>query len=42
MIPYRVVTKDGGPEEEVNGIKVQNLRADEFAKQLRADIDSAK
>jgi ribose transport system substrate-binding protein len=42
VIPYRVVTKEGGQEEQVNGIKVENLRADKFADQLRADIDSAK
>lgn len=42
MIPYRVVTKDGGPEETVNGVVVQNLKAADFAKQLQADLDSAK
>jgi ribose transport system substrate-binding protein len=41
VIPYRVISKDGGPAEEVNGIKVENLKAADFAKQLRADIDSA-
>lgn len=42
VIPYRVVTKDGGPTEEVNGISVQNLKAADFEQQLRADIDAVK
>lgn len=40
VIPYRVITKDGGPTEEVNGIKVENLKAADFANQLRADLAS--
>jgi ribose transport system substrate-binding protein len=42
VIPYRLVTRDGGPTEEVNGISVLNLKAAEFEQQLRADIDSVK
>ena len=42
VIPYRLVTKDGGPTQEVNGISVTNLKAADFEKQLRADIDSVK
>lgn len=42
MIPYRVVTKDGGPDATVNGVVVKNLKAADFAKQLQADIASAK
>ena len=42
MIPYRLVTKDGGPDQTVNGTVVKNLKAADFAKQLKADIESAK
>jgi ribose transport system substrate-binding protein len=41
-IPYRVVTKDGGPEETVNNLKVQNLKVADFEAKLRADLASAK
>lgn len=41
-IPYRVVTKDGGPEETVNGTPVKNLKAADFAKELKANLASAK
>ena len=41
-IPCRVVTKDGGPEETVNGVKVVNMKATEFEAKLRADLDSVK
>jgi ribose transport system substrate-binding protein len=41
-IPYRIVTKDGGPTETVNGAAVENLKVGEFEKKLRADIDSVK
>ena len=41
-IPYRVVTKDGGPEETVNGLKVVNLKVADFEAKLRADIASVK
>jgi len=40
MIPYRVVTKDGGPDEVVNGVKVQNIPVAEFAAKLKADLAS--
>jgi ribose transport system substrate-binding protein len=42
MIAYRLVTKDGGPDQTVNGTVVKNLKASDFAKQLKADIESAK
>jgi ribose transport system substrate-binding protein len=41
-IPYRVVTKNGGPDETVNGLVVKNLKVDEFEAKLRADLASAK
>lgn len=41
VIPYRVITKDGGPTEDVNGIKIENLKAADFGRLLKADIDSA-
>ena len=41
-IPYRVVTKDGGPDETVNGTKVLNLKATDFEAKLQAELDSAK
>lgn len=41
-IPYRVVTKDGGPEQTINGLKVQNLKASEIESKLRADLASVK
>ena len=41
-IPYRVVTKDGGPEQTVNGMKVVNLTAAEFAAKLKEDLASVK
>lgn len=34
-IPYRVLTKDGGPDEKVGGVIVQNLKAADYDKQLR-------
>jgi ribose transport system substrate-binding protein len=41
-IPYRVVTRDGGPTETVNGTAVENLKVADFEAKLRADIDSVK
>lgn len=41
-IPYRVVTKDGGPEETVGGLKIANLKVDDFEKKLRDDLASVK
>jgi ribose transport system substrate-binding protein len=41
-IPYRVVTKDGGPDETVGGLVVKNLKAAEFEKKLRDDLASVK
>jgi ribose transport system substrate-binding protein len=40
-IPYRVVTKDGGPDETVNGVVVKNLKEADFTAKLKADLDSA-
>jgi ribose transport system substrate-binding protein len=42
VIPYRVVTKDGGPTETVNGAAVENLKVAEFEAKLRADLASVK
>ncbi|OWK34573.1 substrate-binding domain-containing protein [Fimbriiglobus ruber] len=39
--PYRVITKDGGPEETVDGIKVLNLKAADFAQILKDQVASA-
>jgi ribose transport system substrate-binding protein len=41
-IPYRVVTKNGGPSKTVDGVEVKNLKASDFRAQLRELIDSAK
>jgi ribose transport system substrate-binding protein len=41
-IPYRVVTKDGGPDETVNGLAVKNLKVADFEAKLRADLASVK
>lgn len=41
-IPYRIVTKDGGPDETVNGLIVKNLKVAEFEAKLRADLESVK
>jgi ribose transport system substrate-binding protein len=42
VIPYRVVTKTGGPTETVNGVAVENLKVADFEAKLRADIASVK
>jgi ribose transport system substrate-binding protein len=39
-IPYRVITKDGGPDEMVNGILVKNLPVAEFQQKLKDDLAS--
>ena len=41
-IPYRVVTKDGGPDETVNGLVVKNLKVADFEAKLRADLASGE
>lgn len=41
-IAYRVVTKDGGADETVNGLVVKNLKVADFEAKLRADLDSVK
>jgi ribose transport system substrate-binding protein len=41
-IPYRIVTKDGGPDETVNGLVVKNPKVADFEAKLRADLASAK
>jgi ribose transport system substrate-binding protein len=41
-IAYRVITKDGGSEETINGVKVQNVKAQDFEAKLRADLSSVK
>ena len=42
VIAYRVETKDGAPDETVNGVKVLNIKGTEFEAKLRADLDSVK
>ena len=41
-IPYRVITKEGGAEQTINGLKILNLKATDLEAKLRADIASAK
>jgi ribose transport system substrate-binding protein len=41
-IPYRVVTKEGGPSKTVDGVEIKNIKATEFRDQLQALIDSVK
>ena len=41
-IPYRIVTKEGGPDETVNGLVVKNPKVADFEAKLRADLASAK
>jgi ribose transport system substrate-binding protein len=41
-IPYRIVTKNGGPTETVNGVAIENPKVADFEAKLRADIDSVK
>lgn len=41
-IPYRVITKDGGPDETVNGLVVKNLKVADFEAKLREDLASVK
>ena len=42
MIPYRIVTKNGGPMARINGVEVENLKAEDFDTKLRADLASVK
>ncbi len=41
-IPYRIVTKNGGPAKKIDGVEIVNLKAAEFRDQLTALLDSAK
>jgi ribose transport system substrate-binding protein len=45
-IPYRIVTRDGGADQEVETpagkLSVKNVKEAEFTAKLRADLDSAK
>lgn len=41
-IPYRVVTRTGGPTETVNGVVVENLPVDVFRKTLEENLASVK
>ncbi len=41
-IPYRIVTREGGPDETVNGLVVKNLKVADFEAKLRQDLDSVK
>lgn len=38
--PYRVVTKDGGPDETVNGQTIPNYKAAVYAQKIRDDLKS--
>ena len=40
QIPYRIVTKNGGPAEKANGAEVENLKVADFEAKLRADLAS--
>lgn len=42
VIPYRLVTKDGGPTETVNGVEVKNLPVAEFRRILDENLASVK
>ncbi len=39
-IPYRIVTKNGGPDEKVGNLVVKNLNVADFEKKLRDDLAS--
>jgi ribose transport system substrate-binding protein len=41
-VPYRLVTRDGGPTETVDGIEVKNLKVEDFRKELEANLASVK
>jgi ribose transport system substrate-binding protein len=41
-IAYRVVTKNGGPDETINGLVVKNPNVADFETKLRADLASVK
>ena len=41
-IAYRVVTKEGGPDETVNNLVVKNLKMADFERKLREDLASVK
>jgi ribose transport system substrate-binding protein len=40
--PYRIVTKDGGADQTVDGQAIKNIKADDYMKKLKADSDSVK
>ncbi len=41
-IPYRIVTKDGGPSKTIDGVEILNLKAADFRNDLRKRLDSVK
>jgi len=41
-IAYRIITKEGGPDETVNGLVVKNLKVADFEHKLRDDLASVK
>ncbi len=41
-IPYRVITKDGGPKEKIDGVEIENLKAADFRAQLKQLVESVK
>lgn len=41
-MPYQVITKDGGPDQDINGLHIKFPKAAEYAKTVRAQFDSVK
>ena len=41
-IPYRIVTKDGGPKTNDNGVEIENLKAADFRDRLKQLLESVK
>jgi hypothetical protein len=41
-VPYQVITKDGGPDQTVDGLVIKNPSAEAFQKTLRDTLASAK
>jgi ribose transport system substrate-binding protein len=40
--PYQVVTKDGGPDQTINGLPIKFPKAADYATTIRAQFDSVK
>ena len=41
-MPYQVITKDGGPDQTVNGLAIKFPKAADFEKKIRDDLASVK